>query len=760
MSFVSLADAQHRVFAHLFRPARLRRWGGKARRAQFILIMGCASSRTVAVSARRQTWNEKYAELSHEASNYFSMLRRERTQSLGEESTTSKILKQGNTVRSVNGYSFGGSLGKGAFGEVFTATKGKDRYAIKVLRKSALKKKRIGMMGSAYDSVKGEIATMKKIAHPNCVHMFDCIIDAAHDEIFLVLEFVEGGNSQKTDEQGNLVPLTEETIWSHMRHLVLGLEYLHMNNIVHRDIKPENLLVSKDGVLKVADFGTSCFCEGDSNAQRTAGTPTFFSPELCSKDVKGTYDARVVDLWAIGITLHLWLCGASPFTGETTMLLMASISNAPDKVPAPAVATKGLKAVVEGLLTRSPAKRLTLNQLRLHSWLTKHSSQPLPQQPMIPVSVTEEEIAQAFTSRAAMQYQSAAGPSALARVIGVPSDWKREDLNTIRKRTNGKEARFFRAIAGSGHLSPHIPVIYSIEPVAESEPRSGSLQELPIAEEEEGHGEWQEPRVSHMQSTLRADQVSAGAEDDAEDGPTTKYDIRMQDLASNMTRPCAMRFIMGNHTVTADEFQDTKVHSRLLEEMRGVDATMVSTEDDDAGGITRRRYLSLLDEISSTRELGFRIDGAQLTLPTGTRETCSVPEGKTLSNLHDEADICAMIATFLQKDERLADAIVLKLQTILAALERSAFFNDHVFLRSALLLTYDDAAREKRLELKLINFAFCYAVPDGQSVSHTAPWDGDAASHQDGYLFGMESLLRLMQRVAEQLRSMSVSDTI
>ena len=108
--------------------------GGQARRAQFILIMGCASSRTVAVSARRQTWNEKYAELSHEASNY-SMLRSRSDLEPGEESTTSKILKQGNTVRSVNGYSFGGSLGKGAFGEVFTATKGKDRYAIKVLRR-------------------------------------------------------------------------------------------------------------------------------------------------------------------------------------------------------------------------------------------------------------------------------------------------------------------------------------------------------------------------------------------------------------------------------------------------------------------------------------------------------------------------------------------------------------------------------------------------------------------------------------------------
>ena len=51
-------------------------------------------------------------------------------------------------------------------------------------------------------------------------------------------------------------------------------------------------------MLKICDFGTAAFCEGDDNAQKTAGTPPFFSPELCTADTKGTYDVRVVDLWA------------------------------------------------------------------------------------------------------------------------------------------------------------------------------------------------------------------------------------------------------------------------------------------------------------------------------------------------------------------------------------------------------------------------------------------------------------------------------
>jgi serine/threonine protein kinase len=60
-----------------------------------------------------------------------------------------------------------------------------------------------------------------------------------------VLDFVDGGSSQPIGRNGSLPVLKESLIWSYTRHLLLGLEYLHMNAIVHRDLKPDNLLVSR-----------------------------------------------------------------------------------------------------------------------------------------------------------------------------------------------------------------------------------------------------------------------------------------------------------------------------------------------------------------------------------------------------------------------------------------------------------------------------------------------------------------------------------
>lgn len=206
--------------------------------------------------------------------------------------------------------------------------------------------------------------------------MYDIVIDLAAEDIFIVLEYVDGGTSQAgiDEKTGKAPPLKEQTIWSHMRHLILGLEYLHMQGIVHRDIKPENILMTKPagkgalGMCKIADFGTSCLCEGDANAQKTAGTPAFFAPELCSMTSSGTYDGRSTDLWAVGVTAYLWVCGRMPFSAPTTMLLMKQISECPAVVPAPKEASSGLKAVIESLMTRDLEKRLTLNQLRLHPW--------------------------------------------------------------------------------------------------------------------------------------------------------------------------------------------------------------------------------------------------------------------------------------------------------------------------------------------------------------------------------------------------------
>jgi serine/threonine protein kinase len=192
----------------------------------------------------------------------------------------------------------------------------------------------------------------------------------------------------------------------------MGLEYLHMHQIVHRDIKPDNLLLTRDGsfggagMLKIGDFGTSSLCEGNEGAAKTVGTPPFFSPELCSRDSSGQYDNRVVDLWAVGTvgltgrmpfnTMYLWLTGRMPFNAPMVMLLMVQIEMA-EVTPAPKEVSAGIGAVIEGLLTRDFERRLTLMQLRTHKWLTDGDRQVLPPQPVMLVEVTPEEIEQAFS---------------------------------------------------------------------------------------------------------------------------------------------------------------------------------------------------------------------------------------------------------------------------------------------------------------------------------------------------------------------------
>ena len=422
-----------------------------------------------------EDWNAAYEETANALANSMKKSRQKSRRVSAKTATSiadgaSSFVKKGGTLNAVNGYAVGKRLGKGAYGEVFVASKGGESFALKVLKKSALKKVRQGRGGSALDGVKAEIATMKKISHPNCVHMFDVIIDDAHDEICLLLEFVDGGPSQKSGEDGKPLPLGEREIWSHTRHLVLGLEYLHTNGIVHRDIKPENLLISRRGVLKIADFGTSAFCEGDANERKTAGTPPFFAPELCTSGMTGTFDERVVDLWAVGITIYLWACGRVPFEAPTVMLLMQAIRDCEATVRAPSEAhshghghhggaklsragsagrhlhagrskhAHSLTAVIEGLLTKDVANRLTLNQLRVHPWLTQREKQPLPMQPVMQVHVTQEEIEQAFTNRQAIAYQSAAGPSMLGQATGYRADWKREGLSVMRKMSTAAEA--------------------------------------------------------------------------------------------------------------------------------------------------------------------------------------------------------------------------------------------------------------------------------------------------------------------------------
>ena len=690
-------------------------------------------------------WNAAYEKIAHDVS------KRSKDKGMSKQTTSgsfglSSFKRKGGAFAEVNGYRLGKRLGKGAYGEVFLATKNAERYAMKVLKQSALKKARTGSKGSALDSVQKEIATMKKIVHPNCVALFDVIADPASgvDEICLLLEFVAGGESQATDEHGAPVPLSCAAIWSHTRHLVMGLEYLHMHGIVHRDIKPENLMLTRHGVLKIADFGTSALMDDPTAGaqQRVVGTPHFFAPELCAIEGASVGRAHGVDLWAVGATLYLWVAGRTPFNAETQMLLMAKIRDCDEVVAAPPEASAhlasphadGLAAVISGLLTKDVVNRVTLSQLRHHPWLTVGDTMPLPGQPVGQVFVTDAEVAMAFTNRQEIAYQSVAGPSTLGAITGYQPNWKREGLNAIRKKATAEEGNFYRAIDDTGHLAPHIPVLYEVRKLEEGEVAA----EAEKAEKAAAAARASTPSFHNKQGTVV--HMGSIASDEV-------YKVQMQDLAAGMMKPCGLGFVMGVRTATQADFRHTEPRAEVLEACRELDPSAPTPEETAQGGMSQLRHLEVLDSISSTATLGFRIDAAR-TVVDGEVEPLPLPGGTTLETLREEADVVAAIARFVQNDASVARTAAFKADAIVAAWEKASDFTDkHVLLRTTLLLVYDDANREK-CELKFMNFAHSYHV-NGGGVKHDAPWDGTAECHEDGWLTGIRNLARAFKSAEE-----------
>src|SRR6185312_1891813 len=101
-----------------------------------------------------------------------------------------------------------------------------------------------------------------------------------------------------------------------------ALEHAHANTVIHRDIKPDNILITREGVVKVADLGLAKDTSEETSLTKTgsgAGTPVYMAPEQ-ARDVKRV-DARV-DIYALGVMLYVFLTGRPPFEGTTVVELI------------------------------------------------------------------------------------------------------------------------------------------------------------------------------------------------------------------------------------------------------------------------------------------------------------------------------------------------------------------------------------------------------------------------------------------------------
>ncbi|XP_034830356.1 serine/threonine-protein kinase N [Maniola hyperantus] len=248
---------------------------------------------------------------------------------------------------SMNSFRLLSVLGRGHFGKVILAQykPTNEYFAIKALKKGDI------IARDEVDSLLSEkriFEVANAIRHPFLVNLFACFQTDQH--VCFVMEYAAGGDLMMHIHAD---VFTEPRAVFYAACVVLGLQYLHENNIIYRDLKLDNLLLDTEGYVKIADFG---LCkEGMAWGDRTGtfcGTPEFLAPEVLTE----TSYTRAVDWWGLGVLIFEMLVGESPFPGEDEGEVFDSIVN--DEVRYPRTLSLESIALMRRLLRKNPERRL------------------------------------------------------------------------------------------------------------------------------------------------------------------------------------------------------------------------------------------------------------------------------------------------------------------------------------------------------------------------------------------------------------------
>ena len=229
-------------------------------------------------------------------------------------------------------------IAAGGMGEVFRAQDAvlAREVAIKVLHRS------LAGDPAFVDRFRREARAAAGLAHPNIVAVYDW--GAVDGVYYMVMEYVRGPSVRHLlNEQGRMEPAQAAEI---LRQTLLALGHAHHEGFVHRDMKPENLLVTREGVVKVADFGLArAYADGRvTQAGAVTGTVQYLAPE----QIRGEPADPRSDLYSLGIVAYELLTGKLPFTGETAMAI--AYKHLSDRVPPPSSILPDLPDELDGFV--------------------------------------------------------------------------------------------------------------------------------------------------------------------------------------------------------------------------------------------------------------------------------------------------------------------------------------------------------------------------------------------------------------------------
>jgi len=214
--------------------------------------------------------------------------------------------RAGRPKNAIEGYRLLERIGSGAMGSVYKADHLKllVQVALKVLRPS------LASSRTQIERLKREAQLAARLSHPNVVKSLD--VGESNGFHYLAMEFVEGETVRDLLARGR-VP--EKEALGIVRQVASGLAHAHQHGVVHRDVKPGNIMITPEGVAKLADFGLARG-QGPSDLtleHASIGTPQYVAPEQMRRGSDATGRS---DLFSLGATLYHMVTGRPPFDGE------------------------------------------------------------------------------------------------------------------------------------------------------------------------------------------------------------------------------------------------------------------------------------------------------------------------------------------------------------------------------------------------------------------------------------------------------------
>lgn len=233
-------------------------------------------------------------------------------------------------------------IGTGGMSYVYKAKDHKlNRYvAVKVLKSEFSENK------GFVSKFRVEAQAAAGLAHPNIVNVYD--VGEDNGLHYIVMELVEGITLKEYIEKKARLSVKEAI--SIAIQVSMGIEAAHNNHIIHRDIKPQNIIISREGKVKVTDFGIARAATSNTITSNVMGSVHYTSPE----QARGGYSDEKSDIYSLGITMFEMLTGRVPFNGETTVSI--AIKHIQDELPSPRDFVPEIPVSVEQIIFKCTQK--------------------------------------------------------------------------------------------------------------------------------------------------------------------------------------------------------------------------------------------------------------------------------------------------------------------------------------------------------------------------------------------------------------------